>query len=443
MATAREMQMTRNDMRGGNYAAELQAPEVYRDRRRRLAERIGGGTVVMWGAGDDRGYGDVGTFRQSSSFFYLTGVELPNAIVVLRPTEDLDALFLPPRNPNIERWTGPKFGPGEEAAEALGFGEVLSTEPSEVVLDARRRPVPGFEGRLHGWLSEPGAELWTELPAVASTAVLPPSHRLIARLRDRLPTFGVRDCSDHLTALRVIKDDGEIALMRKAIEASMAGQRAAAAAIAPGVGEGAVDGAVYAAFRSHGAEGIAFPSIVGCGINATTLHYDQNAGNCNQGELVVVDIGARYGYYCGDLTRTFPVSGRFNDRQRQIYDLVLEVHDRVAAAIKPGISIFDLRKIAYQTMETSELRDGNGESLGQYFIHGLGHHLGLDAHDPGTDEAALEPGMVITNEPGIYITDESLGVRIENDFLVTASGGENLSADLPTATDDIETLMTA
>ncbi len=433
--------MTQRDMRGGNYAAELQAPEIYRERRRKLAERIGGGTIVMWGVGDDRGYGDVGTFRQSSDFFYLTGGELPNAIMVLRPCEDLDALFLPPRNPNVEAWTGPKFGPGEEAEAALGFGDVLSTDPTEIVLDARRRPVPGFEGRLQGWLSEDGAVLWTDYPAVGTSSVLPPTHRYIARLRDRLPSFEVNDLSGHLADLRLIKNEGEVEFMRKAIDASMAGQRAAARAIAPGVAEGAVDGAVYSAFRGCGAEGLAFPSIVGCGINATTLHYDQNAGTCNDGELVVVDIGARYGYYCGDLTRTYPANGRFNDRQRAVYDLVLEAHDQVAEAIRPGVSIFDLRKIAYDVMQSSELTDSSGDKLGRYFIHGLGHHLGLDAHDPGSDNPALVPGNVITNEPGIYIPDEALGVRIENDFLVTEAGGENLSGALPTNADEIEEMM--
>ncbi len=433
--------MTQRDMRGGNYAAELEAPTVYRERRQRLAESIGGGTIVMWGAGDDRGYGDVGTFRQSSSFFYLTGVELPNAIMVLRPAEGFDALFLPPRNPNVERWTGPKFGPGEEAAEALGFDEVLSSDPSEIVLDARRRPVPGFEGRLQGWLGDAEAVLWTEYPAVGAASVLPPTHRFVSRLRERLPSFEVRDLGGHLTAMRLVKSESEVALLRKAVEGSMAGQRAAAGVIAPGILEGAVDGAVYAAFRAHGAEGLSFPSIVGCGSNATTLHYDQNVGTCIDGELVVVDVGARYGYYCGDLTRTYPVNGRFNDRQRGIYDLVLEAHDRVAEAIRPGIRIFDLRKIAYEVMESSGLRDADGEKLGQYFIHGLGHFLGLDAHDPGSEEAILVPGNVITNEPGIYIPDESLGVRIENDFLVTETGSENLSAALPTRAEEIEAMM--
>jgi Xaa-Pro aminopeptidase len=428
-------------MRGGNYAARLQPQSVYRERRRRLAEALGEGTVVIWGAGDDRGYGDVGTFRQSPEFFYLTGVELPNAVVVLRPKEAGDILFLPPRNENVERWTGPKWGPGEEAAEALGFAEVLSTEPSEVVLDARRRPVPGVEGRLLSWLSSPDAVLWTLLPAAPSGGVLPPTHRFVAELRDRLPTFAVRDLSEHLADMRMVKDSGEIELMREAVAATVAGHQHAARAIRPGVAEGAVDGAVYAAFRGAGAEGLAFPSIVGSGFNATTLHYDQNADVCTDGELVVVDIGARYGYYCGDLTRTYPANGRFSQRQRAVYDLVLAAHDRAAAAIRPGVTIFELRKIAYETIEGSDLRDAGGDPLGQYFIHGLGHFLGLEAHDPGGDEVPLEPGMVITNEPGIYIPDESLGVRIEDDHLVTEDGQETLSAALPTAADEIEAMM--
>ncbi len=436
--------MAHSDMRGGNYAAEIQPKEVYRDRRRKLAEKIDGGTIVLWGAGDDRGYGDIGTFRQGSDFFYLTGVELPNAILVLRPGEGGDLLFLPPRDPNVERWTGPKWGPGEEAAEAFGFDQVLSSAPSEIVLDARRRPVPGFEGRLQGWLSEPGAVLWTDYPAVSGASILPPTHRLVARLRDRLPSFAVKDVSPDIHSMRVVKDDSEIALMRTAIAATVDGHRAAAATIRPGIGEGVVDGAVYAAFRAAGAEGMAFPTIVGSGYNATTLHYDQNVGTCRDGELVVVDIGARYGYYCGDLTRTYPVNGKFSDRQREIYELVLEAHDRVAEAMRPGISVFDLRKTAFGVFEGSGVRDANGESLGQYFIHGLGHQLGLDAHDPGAaDEALLESGMVVTNEPGIYIPGESLGVRIENDFLITDDGAENLSPELPTTADKIEEMMKA
>lgn len=431
--------MAHSDMRGGNYAAELQAPEVYRQRRRRLREMLDGGTAVLWGNGDDRGAGDVGTFRQNSAFFYLTGVELPNAVLALRADED--CLFLPPRDKDVERWTGPKWGPGEDSAEALGFDQVMSLSASSIVLDARIRPVPSFEGRMQAWLCEPEAVLWTEFPPIPSGAELPATHRLVGKLKDRTSSFVVRDLSDALSSLRYVKDGGEASLMRRAAEITILGHRAAAKAIKPGVGEGAIDGAVYNAFKQGGAEGLAFPTIVGSGLNATTLHYDQNVGNCEDGDLVVVDIGARYGYYCGDLTRTYPVNGTFTERQRALYNLVLEAHHKVEEAIKPGVTLFDLRKIAYGVFQESSLLDSRGERLGQHFIHGLGHFLGLDAHDPGGDSIPMEPGMVITNEPGLYLQDEALGIRIEDDHLVTADGNENLSGALPTDADAIEAMM--
>jgi len=439
--SAEEVIMEDRAFLGGRYAAEVQPPEVYRERRRRLAERVGGGTVVLWGAGDDRSYGDVGTFCQDSDFFYLTGVELPNAVLVLRPAEEWEALFLPARNEALERWTGPKWGPGVETAQALGFGNVLAVEAGETEIKARRRPVPGFEGRLQSWLSEPDAVLWTIFPALPSGAELDPTHRFVARIRDRMTSFAVRDLSEHLAQLRLRKDEGEVELMRKAVAATMAGQRAAARRIAPGVAERAVEGVVFEAFAASGAEGLAFPSIIGSGFASTVLHYDQNAGTCREGDLVVVDIGARYGYYCGDLTRTYPVNGHFSDRQRAVYELVLTAHDAVAEAIRPGVTLGELRDIAYEVIEGSELRDGEGGSLGQYFIHGIGHFLGLDAHDSGGEAPTLAPGMVITNEPGIYIPGEALGVRIEDDYLVTEDGGECLSAELPASVEAIEAMM--
>lgn len=433
--------MEKRDMRGGNYSAEVEAASVYQQRREALAEKIGGGTVVFWGNGDDRGAGDVGTFGQNSDFYYLSGVELPNAVLVLRPEDKEEFLFLPARDPDVERWTGPKFGPGEEAEKALGFQHVVSMSPSQMTLDARIRPLPGFEGRLQSWLSEEKAVLHTLYAALSPAEELDSTHRLVARLRERLSSFEVQDCTQEISALRFRKSVGEIALMRRAVDATIQGHHAASLSLRPGVPEGLLDGVIYQAFRASGAEGLAFPSIVGSGVNATTLHYDQNVDVCADGELVVVDIGARYGYYCGDLTRTYPVNGKFSERQRKLYSLVLEAHDRVAEAMRPGRTLFELRKIAFGVFEDSPLRDSKGERLSQYFIHGLGHHLGLDAHDPGGDYLVLEPGMVITNEPGLYIPNEGIGIRIEDDHVLTADGNENLSAALPTAPDEIEKMM--
>jgi len=433
--------MKQRDMRGGHYAAELEPTGVYRERRRRLSSLVGGGTVVCWGNGDDRGAGDVGTFRQNSDFYYLTGVELPNAILVLRPAEEKDYLFLPARDPDIEKWTGPKFGPGEETAAVLGFDEVLPVGSSQVTLDARIRPRPGFIQRLQSWLAEDGGMLHTVFPEADPDADPDVTHRFVEKLRRSMVSFGVGDISGVLASMRYRKSPGEVALMRRAIDATIEGHRAAAAGLEPGSPEGLIEGVVYAAFRRAGAEGTAFPSIVGSGFNATTLHYDQNACLCGDGDVVVIDIGARYGYYCGDLTRSYPVSGNFSPRQRELYLLVAEAHDKVAEAMKPGLTLFDLRKIAYGVFQDSPLRDSRGERLGQYFIHGLGHHLGLDAHDPGSDYLVLEPGMVITNEPGLYLPDEAIGIRIEDDHVITPGGNENLSAVLPVSPEEIEAMV--
>jgi len=424
---------------GGHYAAELEAPEVYRRRRERVRARLGaGGVAALLGATDARGYGDVGTFRQDPMFFYLTGVELPGAVLVLRA--ERETLFLPARRPNIEAWTGPKFGPGEETATALGFDEVLDRDASEIVVDARRRPQPSWLDRLAGWLDE-GGTLWLALPGFAAGAALDEAQRLAATLRERLPGFALCDLTPVLTKLRLVKEAGEIALLRKAAAATAAGIRAAAARVRPGALEAEIDGAAFAALRAQGAEGWSFPPIVGSGGAGCVLHYDANRGRLADGELVVVDIGARYGYYCGDLTRTLPVSGRFSERQRALYQAVLAAYDAAIGALRPGALIADLRRAAFASLESSGLTGDGGASLGRFFIHGLGHFLGLEAHDVGGEGPALEPGMVVTVEPGVYLPEEGVAVRIEDDWLVTASGAECLHPELPRDAASIEAMV--
>jgi Xaa-Pro aminopeptidase len=424
---------------GGHYAAEIQPSEVYRQRRERLRAQLGaGGVAVLLGASDARGYGDVGTFRQDPTFFYLTGVELPNAVLVLRP--DRDTLFLPGRRPNIEAWTGPKFGPGEETATTLGFDEVLDRDAVEIVVDARRRPQPSWLERVADWLGE-GGTLWLALPAFAAAAAPDEVLRLAATLRERLPGFALRDLTPLLTKMRLVKEAGEIALLKQAAAATAAGMRAAAARVRPGVLEAEVEGAAFAALRARGAEGWAFPPIVGSGAAGCVLHYDANRGRLADGELVIVDIGARYGYYCGDLTRTFPVSGRFSDRQRALYLAVLGAYDAATAALRPGALIADVRKAAFGSLEASGLLGDGGASLGQFFIHGLGHFLGLDTHDVGGEGPTLEPGMVLTVEPGVYLPGEGVGIRVEDDWLITARGAECLWPELPRDAAAIEALV--
>ncbi len=425
--------------RGGHHAAQLQSPELYRSRRRRLQALLGADDVaVLLGATDDRGSGDLGTFRQDPSFFYFTGVELAGAAVLL--DAEHEALFLPARQPAIEQWTGPRFGPGEEAARVFGFEEVAPRVASEVVVRARRRPVPGFDERVAAALADGGA-LWVMLPPAELRAALTPEQELARALSFRVPSFALRDLTPAVTSLRLRKEAGEIELLRRAVDGTVAGIRAAAGAMAPGVGEGAVEGAAFAAVRASGAEGWSFPPIVGSGPAGCILHYDANVGTLAGGELVVVDIGARYGYYCGDLTRTFPVAGRFSGRQRELYEAVLRAYDAAVAVLGPGRRIAEARDAAFDALQETGLRGDGGRPLGEFFIHGLGHFLGLEAHDSGGEAPSLEPGMVVTVEPGVYLPQEGVGIRIEDDYLITPSGAENLSAELPRDVEAVEAMV--
>lgn len=409
----------------GSFAAQVQAPQVYRRRRRKLAKALGErGVAVLLGAGDARSYGDVGSFRQDPSFFYLTGVEIPNAALIV--FKDRDELYLPARRPALEAWLGPKYGPGEDAAQALGFDAVKDVEPTEVVVEARRRPVPGFEGTVAGLVAS-GYELWLRYPPPSASGPLTPEQQLVSRLRERLPHVAVRDLSPLLTKLRMCKDRGELVLMRKAVTITAHAVVAAARALRPGVTEATLEGVAYAALRKRGGEGWAFSPIVGSGLAGCVLHYEQNAGVCQEGELVVVDIGARYGYYCGDLTRTFPVSGTFTPRQAELYDAVLSAYDAAVARLRPGVTIAELRHVAYEALRDSGVRGPSGAPISEYFIHGLGHLLGLEAHDVGGEGPNLEPGMVLTVEPGVYLPEEGIGIRIEDDYVVTETGATCLT----------------
>lgn len=424
---------------GGHYAAEVSDPGVYRRRRDQVRAQIGeSGVAVVHAASDHRSYGDVGTFRQDAGFFYLTGVELPNSVLMIET--DGDTLFLPARRPSLEAWTGPRFGPGEETARLLGFDRVLDRDATETVIDARRRGQPSWSDRLASGLAS-GKVLWAPLPAPSPNGSLSPVQELIRNLRDRLPSFQVRDLTPLLSDLRLVKDETELGLLERAVSATIAAMAAAARAVRPGAREGELEGAAFAALRASGAEGWSFPPIVGSGIAGCTLHYDANAGTLADGELVVVDIGARYGYYCGDLTRTFPVNGRFSSRQRGLYEAVLGAYWAAVEGLKPGASIAEIRRAAFEALEGNALQGDDDRSLGQFFIHGIGHFLGLEPHDAGGESPVLKPGMVLTIEPGVYLPGEGIGIRIEDDFVITETGCRCLSEGLPRDPIDVESFV--
>jgi Xaa-Pro aminopeptidase len=409
----------------------------YKARRARLMEQIKDGIVVLVGAREED-LGEVGRFRQKNDFMYLTGVETPAAFLLLVPAELTKAksyqetLFIPPRNPAKERWTGVQMGPGTEAEQRFGFMEVASADAFYDRLRVTLSTLP-FKSA-----SAP-AKLYTVV-AHGINALTVREREFTDRVKQMAPHAQIADVSSVIAEMRKIKSKDEIALLQKAIDITGEGQREAAAVIRPGVFEYEVQAALEYAFTRKGAERVGFPSIVGSGFYSTILHYNENRKKIEATDTIVIDIGAEYSYYTADITRTYPATGKFTPRQRAVYQLVLDAQRAAERAYKPGVSIGQLQQAARDVMRQSALRDRAGNTLDRYFIHGLGHWLGMDVHDVG-NYGPLTVGSVFTIEPGIYIPDEKLGVRIEDDYLVTEAGLVKMSAKIPSEIEDVERMM--
>lgn len=403
-------------------------PELLKQRRARLLESLGDGIAIVRSAEHritERDHPQESDYREKNDFFYLVGLEAPDAslILIAHPGgRDSVVLYLPERNPAAEAWTGPRLGPGPEAQQITGIDDV--------------RAAQRFSADVAGWLGSMRGTLFVDVPMWEQSACGPDLTRVpecapvLATLE--LPA-GVRvaSASEHIAALRQVKDAEELRRLREAVRITSAGHRAGAAALAPGAWEYEVEAAIESTFRRMGAERVGFPSIVGSGPFSTILHYDRNRRQTEAGDLVVVDIGAEYGYYSADVTRTYPVSGQFTDRQRALYSLVLSTQQAAIDAARPGTTIGELTRIARGHMQANSGNLCAPVTCDAYFIHGLGHYLGMNVHDVGSYNVPLAPGMVLTVEPGIYIPDEQIGIRIEDVVLITADGYELLSRDLP------------
>lgn len=404
-------------------------------RRQAVIARIKSGIAIIRGAEEmsadppDSDYPQATAFRQDNDFFYLTGLETPDSwliITAIDSTRGEAHLFLPPRNPQAERWTGPQLGPGPEAAAATGIpvSNIHSADSVEIFVRGLLRQ-RGAGASQNVWFRRRAGD--TESPMIRNLALDTPR---VASL-DLLPV---------MASLRLAKDDDEIRRMTKAVEISAAGHVAAIKFAKPGVYEYQIEAVAEQVFRSLGAERLGYPSIVGSGINSTVLHYDQNRRQTQPGDLIVMDMGAEFGYHTADITRTIPVSGKFTPRQKAIYELVLGSQQAAIDAVKPGVTLRELDAIArrYMTEHSGDLCGAGG--CGKYFIHGLSHWIGMDVHDVGGG-AILAPGMTFTVEPGIYLPEEALGVRIEDDLLVTATGYVLLSKGAPRSVADLEKMM--
>ena len=432
-------------------AVERQPNADYQARRKALAEKTAGGAIVLFAATEAEGPNALYGFRQDDNFYYLTGWREPGAALVIMPAQPpatgaqsasaqqpprpyVEILFLPAHNLSQERWTGPKLGPEHPDAKKLtGFDRVE-------VLDQMR-------DELARLLPAPSASVYTDIDKSGETtpATLPMEWLRRANAFPNYVTF--KDVKPLLSSLRVTKDAGELELIRKATDASIAAHMAAMHATKPGITEREISALMQYEFGRRGCQRPAYAPIVGTGLNSTVLHYSEDDAPINDGDVVVMDVGGEYSMYATDITRTLPANGKFTARQREIYEIVLGAQRAAEAAFESGKSTIgrtaenSLHRVAYDYINTHG-KDRRGQPLGKYFIHGLSHFVGLNVHDPGDATAPLKPGAVFTIEPGIYIPEEKLGIRIEDIYYVDAAGKlVNLTAKLPHSADEVERAM--
>jgi Xaa-Pro aminopeptidase len=421
-------------------ALDRQPNSNYHARREALAKRVGS-VVVLFAPMESEGPNDLYGFRQEDNFYYLSGLTEPGAAMLIVPSAEATAdkaahayseiLFLPPRNLTQEKWTGPKLGPeNPEAQKITGFDHVedMAKLPEEVMKS----------------ISGTHPVIYTDVASHDETSA---SAEPIAFLKNVDSFLGFHDVKPMVDALRTYKDAGEVALIRKAVDASVAAHFAAFKAVKPEVTEREISALMQYEWGKRGCERPAYAPIVGSGYYSTVLHYSEDSNVMKAGDVVVIDAAGEYSMYASDITRTLPIGGHFSARQREIYDIVLGAQQAAEAAFKSGKSNMkrdapdSLYKVAYDYINTHG-KDLHGQPLGKYFIHGLGHPVGLNVHDATDPDAPLGPGQVFTIEPGIYIPEENLGVRIEDDYYVDPDGKLiKLSAALPSKPEDVEKEM--
>ena len=406
--------------------------QVYQERRQRLAQMAPGAVIlVLAGFENERN-----AFLQSSSFFYLTGISEPGVALLIYP-DGTSSLFIPQTNGLRAKWVAGTITP--QNAENLGIerieylGTVISGYEPKVFIKAEN--YANLLGELQRVVEQGLKLLAVDLGQLEPQTVIAQLVGFNPKLK-----LSLGDASSLVAQLRRTKSDLELDHLYQAIEVTNLAQEAAATSIFPGAMECEVQAALEYVFTSSGC-GIAFPSIVGSGKNSTVLHYNQNSAAMQDGDLVVVDIGARYRGYCADITRTYPVNGKFTERQLEIYELVLKTQAYVAELAMPGMWLSNAASPEQSLVHLARefMREHGGYD--QYFIHGIGHYLGLDTHDVGDTTTPLQPGDVFTIEPGIYISEEKLGVRIEDNYWMTEKGVVCLSESIAKEPQEIEALV--
>ena len=396
-----------------------QDSELYQARRKALLEKLNSAAALVPAAWEQ----ELTTYRQGNNFYYLTGVEQPDLLLMLSPeARNPETLYLPGRNPTegslSEAWIGEKLGPGKQTRDLTGIARA-----------ADRNLFP----REFAGVSTTIDLLYFDFKPSVLDGPVSEAEVLLNELRRRYPHLKILPLSTLIDPMRMVKDSVEIRLLERAIEITGRSLEETIPAIKPGMFEYEVEALIEYGFHRRGGQRPGFPSIVGGGPNSVILHYNTNRRRIEPGDMVLMDVGAEFDYYTADITRTVPANGKFDARQREIYKLVLKAQEAAIQAVKPGVTMAQVHKAAREVIRKA--------GYGDYFTHYIGHFLGMDVHDVGSREILLKPGMVVTVEPGIYLSEEALGIRIEDDVLVTAEGCRVLSASIPKSIARIESLM--
>lgn len=408
--------------------------EVFVNNRRKILEKLQDNTVLVLFSGEapKKSADEAYSYTPNRNFYYMAGIDEKNIIMVLGKVRGSveEKLFINRIDPVMERWVGKTIRP-EEAKESSGISNIAFTDE--------------FYGFMHALLnSEKVDTVYLDLERDQWESEETKAEKLVSDLKRKYPYIAVKNAYNIIAELRMIKSPEEIEQIREAISITWEGIQNAMRNVKPGTYEYVAEAYFDFALKVRGVKDFAFKTIAASGKNAAVLHYSSNDSIIGQADMLLMDLGAQWNYYNADITRTFPASGKFTERQKQIYDIVLKAQLEVINTIKPGVPFKDLNAVT-RKLYVEELSKlglvSNDEELSKYYFHGVSHHLGLDTHDVGSRDMELKPGMVLTVEPGLYIEDEGIGIRIEDDVLVTEDGCQVLSDYIIKTTDEIEQFM--
>jgi Xaa-Pro aminopeptidase len=420
-------------------------PEIFIKNRERFVGRMQKNSIAIFVSNDEvSSNGDaIYSFKQNSDLYWLTGIEQEDSMVILFPdnpdSKYREVLVLVRPNELKEKWDGKRL----RVHEAQGISGIKTI----VWLDS-------IDGLLQPWIHlADNIYLDSNENDRKANLLRTREYRFIDEMKSRYPLHNYLRAARVMKDLRGIKTSLEVEVMQKAIDITENTFRRLLKFIKPGVMEYEIEAEIFHSFLSQRATGQAYGSIIAGGDRARTLHYVSNNAECKDGELILMDFGAEYGGYCADLTRTVPVNGKFTRRQKTVYNACLHLHDYAKSILKPGISIVDYTekvgeeatqqflKIGLLKKTDVKNEDPENRAYRKYLYHGISHHLGVDVHDLGTRTESIKPGMVFTVEPGIYIEEEQMGVRIENNLWITKNGHKDLMKNIPITVEEIEALM--